>query len=335
MLDIFNNDAFGAVQLTEAINERPFVPSFLRDMGLFNAYGVRTTSVALEQKGTSINLVSTTPRGAPPSERTRDQRTLRHLAVPHLAREATVYADQVQGVRSFGSENTLETVQGVVMEEVGLVGSEIDLTEENLMLGAIQGKLVDADGTTVISDFFTELGVSEPAAVNFALGTTTTKVRSKCTEIIRTMAKAMKAGGLQFRVMGLASDGFFDSLINHSDVKAAYERWQSGAALRQDYTYQSFPFAGIDFYNYRGSDDGAVAIPAGECRFFAIGVPNLFRVAYAPADRTMTVNTVGLPRYVLPNMEDTGNGRYQKFEVQANPLPYCTRPQTLLKGTAS
>ena len=293
------------------------------------------TSVALEVKGRASNWWRPRRAAPLPRQRTRDQRSLRHLAVPHLASEATVYADQVQGVRAFGSESELETVQGVVMEEVGLIGTEIDLTEENLMLGAIQGKLIDDDGSTVITDFFTELGVSEPAAVNFALGTSGTKVRSKCTEVIRSMATAMQAGGLQFRVMGLASDSFFDSLINHSDVKTAYERWQSGAALRQDYTYQSFPFAGIDFYNYRGSDDGAVAIPDGECRFFAVGVPNLFRVAYAPADRTMTVNTVGLPRYVLPNMEDTGNGRYQKFEVQANPLPYCTRPQTLLKGTAS
>ena len=32
------------------------------------------------------------------------------------------------------------------------------------MLGAVKGKILDADGTTVIYDLFTEFGVTEPVA---------------------------------------------------------------------------------------------------------------------------------------------------------------------------
>lgn len=331
-MDVFNQDAFGMTSLTEGVLERPFTPSRLRDFGLFSPRGVNTVTVAIEKKGTTLSLVQTSERGAPPTQRTRDKRDIRDLRVPHLNKEAVVYADQVQGVRAFGSETELEMVQSVVDEEVDNVRTEIDLTEENLMLGAVKGIIADADGSTIYN-LFTQFGVSQLANVNFALTTGTTKVRSKCTEVIRAMAKELKVGSMPFQVHALCSDSFFDNLINHDDVKAAYERFQDGAMLRQDLTYQVFPFAGITFENYRGTDDGtSVTVASGEAHFFARGIPGLFRIFYAPGDREELVNTIGLPRYVIPNNEDTGNGRYRKFEVQANPLPLCTRPRSLIKG---
>jgi len=333
-MNIFDNDAFNMQTLTQAINERDFVPSMIRNMNLFRSRGVTTTTIAIERKGTSLELIPTSPRSAPPGELVADKRNLRDLRIPHLAKTATVVADEVQNVRAFGSETELETVQSVVLERTERLAAEFDLTEEHLMLGALQGKIYDADGSTLIYDLFNEFGVSQPSAIDFALDTDTTKVRSKCAEVIRTMGKNMKAGGMQFGVGAIAEDSFFDALINHPDVERAYERFQEGAALRQDYTWQSFQFAGINFINYRGSDDGKVGLAEGECRFFPMNVPGLFEIVYAPADYADTVNTVGLPRYVVPNTEDTGNNRYRKFETQANPLPYCTRPQTLLRGTA-
>ncbi|MES1927536.1 major capsid protein [Salinisphaera sp. T31B1] len=333
-MNIFDNDAFSLTTLTAAINERDFVPSMIRNMNLFRSRGVTTTTIAIERKGTELKLIPTSPRGAPPGELVTNKANLRDLRIPHLAKNATVVADEVQNVRAFGTDDELQTVQDLVIDRTELLAQEFDLTEEHLMLGALQGKIYDADGTTLIYDLFSEFGVSQPAAIDFALDTDATKVRTKCTEVIRTMGKNMKAGGMQFGVGAIAEDSFFDALINHPDVERAYERFQEGAALRNDYTWQSFQFAGINFINYRGSDDGKVGLAEGECRFFPMGVPGVFEIVYAPADYADTVNTVGLPRYVVPNLEDTGNNRYRKFEVQANPLPYCTRPQTLLRGTA-
>jgi hypothetical protein len=50
MLDIFNNNAFGVVSLTDAINKPVFAPGRLGQMGLFNERGVSTTTIVLEQK---------------------------------------------------------------------------------------------------------------------------------------------------------------------------------------------------------------------------------------------------------------------------------------------
>lgn len=333
-MDIFNDDAFGIMTLTGTINDREFVPSMIRNMNLFRSRGVTTTTVSLERKGETLGLIQTSPRGAPPQELVTNRRELIPLKIPHLAKNATVYADEVQGVRSFGSDSELQTVQDLVNERAEILAREFDLTEEHMMLGALQGRLYDADGT-LIQNMYSALGVSEPAAIDFDLSNADADVRVTCQGLTRQMGRAVGMPGAVMQVGALASDSFFDSLVSHPKVERAYERFQDGAALRENYAWESFRFGGVNFINYRGTDDNSkVAIKDGECRFFPMGVPDLFEIVYAPADYIETVNSPGLPRYVIPNNEDTGNGKYRKWEVQANPLPYCKKPQTLLKGTA-
>jgi hypothetical protein len=42
-----------------------------------------------------------------------------------------------------------------------------EYTLEAHRLGALQGKILDADGTTVVRDFWAEFGISEPAEIFF------------------------------------------------------------------------------------------------------------------------------------------------------------------------
>lgn len=332
-LNVYDSDAFSSVQLTSAVNERDYVPGFLGSLGIFREFGVPVTTVAIEKKGSTLKLIQTTARGAPPEQRTRDQADVRNLRVPRLAKEAVVTADQVQNVRPFGQETGLETAQNVLMTETDLINLEQDMTLENLRLGAVRGIILDADGSTIYN-LFTEFGVGQPAEINFQLSVGTTQVRSKCTQLKRDMGKALKIGGMPFGVVGLCSDGFFDALINHDDVKRAYERWQDGRMLREGLAWSVFPFADINFVNYRGSDDGtSVGIEADKANFFATGVPGLFENPFAPADTMDFVNTMGLPRYMLQGTDPTGKNRQRSFEVQSNPLPYCTRPKSLLRAT--
>jgi hypothetical protein len=53
MLDIFNNNAFGVVTLTDAINKPLFAPGRLGQMGLFNERSVTTTTIVLERRTAS------------------------------------------------------------------------------------------------------------------------------------------------------------------------------------------------------------------------------------------------------------------------------------------
>ena len=168
-LDIFSSSAFTMVALTDAINKMPYVPGRIGQLGLFREQGVSTTSVMIEEREGSLNLVETTARGAPAVQNTTNKRKARSLVVPHIALEDTILADEVQNVRAFGSENMLEGVQAVVNQRMGEMATKMDATLEHLRIGAIKGQILDADGATVLYDLFTEFGVTAYAEIDFDL----------------------------------------------------------------------------------------------------------------------------------------------------------------------
>ena len=88
-LDIFGSSAFTMVALTDAINKMPYVPGRIGQLGLFREQGVSTTSVMIEEREGSLNLVETTARGAPAIQNTTNKRKARSLVVPHVALEDT------------------------------------------------------------------------------------------------------------------------------------------------------------------------------------------------------------------------------------------------------
>jgi hypothetical protein len=336
MLDIFNNDAFSLISLTNAVNKIDHIPGRAGELAFSGVgSGVATTTVAIEQKGETLSLVSSAVRGAPVQQIGGVARTADYIGVPFIPLEAVIRADEVQNVRAFGSDNALEGVQNVVNTRMASLVGRHDLTLENLRLGALKGQVIDADGSTVLVDLFSKFGVSAPSDVAFALTTGTTDVRAKCMQIIRTMrvnAKMALPGSA--RVWALCGDNFFDALIGHANVKGVYDGYAAAERrLGGDYSHGIFEFGGIFFENYRGSDDGVVGIGTDDARFFWTNAPGLYAEYYAPGDFFETANTIGLPRYAKMAADPSGFNRFVTLHVQQSPLPLCLRPKTLIRAT--
>lgn len=329
-LDVFDLNAFTLLSMTARINKMDYTPG--RAKTFFPEQGVETTTIMVEERGGTLELVPTSPRGAPPATRGMDKRTARSLVIPHLALTDTILADSVQNVRAFGTENQTETVQLKVDERAYKLARDIEGTKENLCLGALRGLILDADGSTIYN-LFTEFGVSQLSEFDFELSDEDTDVRAKCMQLRRLMAIALGAdSNAGFRIHAMCSDGFFDALIAHDSVKQTYLNWTAAADLRSNLTYQVFPFGGIDFENYRGTDDGStILIEANKANFFPV-IPDLYALYYAPADYVETVNTIGLPLYAKQAI-DREFGKFVKIEVQSNPLPICKKPRSLMIAT--
>ena len=332
-LDIFSSSAFSMVALTDAINQMPFVPGRIGQLGLFREQGVSTTSVMIEEREGNLTLVETTSRGAPAVQHVANKRKARSLSVPHVALEDTILADEVQNVRAFGSENQLEGVQNVVNQRLSEMAAKIDATLEHLRIGAIKGLILDADGSAVIYDLFTEFGVTAYTEVDFDLDNASPApgaVKKKCHDIRRKIEDEL--GVVPYdHIHAMCGPDFFDDLITHPEVEKAYERWLDGAFLRQGQARGSFEYAGILFEEYRGKVGSVDFTDAAKAYFFPVGVPGLFRQYNAPADFVETANTIGLPRYAKQAV-DQQFARWVMLHVQSNPLPICTRPRVLLKG---
>ncbi len=335
MLDVFNHDAFSVISLTNAIRDLKYKPSRIMELGLFTPVPVTTTNIAIERIGDMLQLVKPSPRGGPGETRDMPKAKLRSFQVPHFQRDWSVVADEVQGVRDFGSENRLKTVQGVVAGKMMAHMSDFALTEEHARLGAIKGIITYADGSTL--NLFNEFGIRQKAAINFDLARKKDGALNEiCGDVIHMMCEAL--GGVPYDyVHAFCGRGYFKKLLKSEEVRETYKGWSDAKILREAFIGTTrgknriLEFGGIVWEEYLDFSNTGVSVGDNECHLFPVGVPNLFQTYYAPADLLETVNTPGRRLYAqqwrMPNNKGI-NG-----EMQMNALQLCTRPATLLKGT--
>lgn len=329
MLDAFTTDAFSTVSLTAALLKAPYKPGRIGELKLFREGGIMTTTAVVEEVNGRLNLIQTTPRGAPAvASEGQGKRTARSFLVPHIAKEARLNADQVQNVRAFGSEDQLQGLQALVDQELATLRQEHEVTLEFHRIGALKGLILDADGSTLFN-LFTEFAVAQQTQ-DFNLSTTTLDVRNVCVAAARLIETELGAD----RYIGLrafCSAGFFDALVGHAQVQESL-KYQESATLRNDLR-AGFPFGGVVWEEYRGSVSGQAFIPVNEAVLFPEGT-GIFATSFAPGDFAESVNTVGLPLYAKAAPDERFQ-RYVDLHTQQNPLNLCLRPRAVLKVTKS
>lgn len=318
---------FSLETLTAAINDMPHLPTQLGDSGLVTYDGVATTSVDLESDGYTIQLVQSAARGAPGQSIGRGQRKLRNLRLSHLPQEDAIMADEVQGVRAFGTTDQPEPLQDR-MNKVLLIGSQNnDYTLEYHRVGALKGIVYDKSGA-VLHNFFDEFGVTQNT-LDFELDTASTEVRSKCDQALDLIADELQ-GVMMTGAIAFCGRDFFRSLITHKTTKESYLATAEAAALRGAMP-NSFDYGGVTWVKYRGSVGGVPMIANNEAYIVPLGVPGLLIGRFGPAPYNETVNTKGLPMYAKAKENEQGTG--WKVWMQSNPIHINTRPRAIIKAT--
>lgn len=335
-MDIFNADCFRMVEMVAAVNKLPRVPSLIGDLGLFTVKNIRTETASFEQKDGTIGLIQTSKRGAPMPVRARDARTMRHLTAPRIAKSDTLNASEVANLRAFGTESELAVVQAeVAARQAGLV-SDVNLTWENHRLGAVQGIVLDADGSTLYN-LYDLFDVTQPTEIDFDLDNASPAsgaLRKKCSETKRAAKNAAGNGWIEGRtkLVGLCDDTFWDQLIAHPEVRATYLNQVAAAELRGDAETGVLDFGGIRFIHYQGTEDSTVKVPTGKCKFFPVDTaPDFWQAVFTPGEFFDTINMPGQPLYpmVIP---DRDRNAFVQIEVYSYPLFVCTRPACLQRA---
>lgn len=335
-MDIFDNDAFSLVSMTAAVEKLPFIPGFLGSLGIFgNGEGVPTDTISIERKDQVLTPIKTSERGTEPPMGSTEKAKLRSFHIPRVAKSDQVFARQVQGVRAFGTEGDLVTATTLIAQKQAKLRQEHELTMELHRLGAAQGILLDTDGT-VLYNFFTEFGISQPAEIDFDLdnaspveGVLTNLIRAVKRSIIRALGNSYNPG---VRIVAMCGDTFFDQFTTHPDVRVTYKNWEAAQALRGAEVFSTFRFGEIDWVNYQGTDDNStVAIGVGQVKFIVTGVPGLYRRINGPGEDMETVNTIGRPIYANL-VRDLKRNQWVQPEIFSYPLHMCSRPEALLRG---
>lgn len=337
-LDIFKQNAFSMLSMLQAIDNVPFLPQRIGQLGVFTPNSVRTQTVAIEGRDGVLSLIKTSDRGAPLGERTTEKRNIKDFRTVRIAKADTISASELLDIRAFGTESELVQVQDEVMRRfMGPTGlaNDIEMTLENMRLGAIQGLVKDADGST-LKNWFSEFGVTQAAEVTFTMSGTTDSgvIRNACNGIVRAMMRAAKGvWAPTTQVYALCGDNFWDALTGSKETRSIYLNTAQSQSLLNGTAFETFRYGGITFENYRGTDDGStVGIASDKAKFFPVGAPGAFLEVFSPGESFAYLGTLGTKLYpmIIPDDE---RDMYVKIEAYSYPLHICTRPAMLQSGT--
>lgn len=317
--DALETEKFTLSSLTAAINNIEQPPMRLAELGIFEERGIRTTSIEIEFKDGEIIIVPEKERGADGTHTEDRERKLFTFKAVHLPLEASIYADDVQNLRAFGSESELEQLDELIDEKLEDHKLSIDATIEYQRIGALMGKVLGAKGN-VLYDLFKVFGISSTAnkhEITFGTG-----LRQQLRDVKRQSKKNQKGiKGKRYR--GLCSASFMDDLLEDPDFIASFERKEDGQPLREDMR-EGVYWQGVWWEEYDDEVDNKKLIPDGEAIVFPEDKPKLLLTRFAPANYKDTVNTTGLPYYT--NSEPKRMNKGVDLESQSNPINVCTNP---------
>jgi hypothetical protein len=370
-LDVFDADAFSYVSLTKAINQMSHVPTMLTKMpGLFEDVPVRTKEVWIERMGDQPAIIQTTARGAPGVQVGGDRRDARAYNTFRLKLESKIRADELLTIRRFGSEIDIKDLQTEVGRRMFKMNARHDMTLEFHRFNVVtQGKTIDwnplTGATSVIYDWTAEfaaapsgartLSTLSETAFNFSAGTIGS-VRLAANAIVRgikrNLTQVQNAETIisadNAEIVALCGDSFYDQLTTHPEVRATYLNWDAAASLRMSVgeVWQPFRYAGIEWLNYRGTDDttGQAADTTGASSVSSFGIgtnhakffprnAGIFQMAYAPGEKFEYLGSPGQQRYAQV-VRDRDRDEWVAIESMSYPLPVCVLPQALASGRA-
>ncbi|CUX63289.1 MULTISPECIES: major capsid protein [Agrobacterium] len=325
-------DPFSLESLTAAVNAEPYRPGQISAAALFEEDSVSTTSVSIEMRNGKLSLVEPSSRGGSGETTGDDDRSKHIIGVPHYQRDDSIAADEVQNVREFGTESSLENLEGRVNRKAQRHARDLTMTLEHQRVGAIKGIVTSKSGGVLV-DLYNLFGLAVPAAVSLELDVDSTIVTSLWQDVIYSLEDSLDEAYGGIRVF--TGRDFHKALWQHKSVRETFLYNSGAAVLRQDVP-DSFVWGGATWERYKTgakatADLGSPYIAHNEARVVMEGVPDLFITRFAPADYNETVNTPGLPFY--SRAIEKRNGKGYDLEVQMNAISVCTRPQTLRRLT--
>src|SRR5687768_5773607 len=110
MLNVFSGSAFDTLSLTTSINKLPYKPGRLGAMGLFRKIPITSLYAVIEEQHGKLALVPNLARGVQTTLAPRGARNARPIKTAHLPLNDQILADDVQGVRAFGSADATESI---------------------------------------------------------------------------------------------------------------------------------------------------------------------------------------------------------------------------------
>lgn len=335
-MEQFNDPQFSVIALTAALNDQPFVPGQIGALNIFDEDGVNVTVVEVEEENGVLDLIEPTERGGPGVTVGDTERKKIPFNLDHFEINDAVYADEVQGVRMLGSDDTLETIQARIDSKQARHARAMDNTLEHYRIGAIKGLIVSKSGK-VLHNLYDRFGIAVPAAVDLGIGAGDVANLGELLDGVKhAVEDDLDRAYDHLHVM--TGRTFHTRMWTQKVIRETFLNHNGAEVLRRGIP-EVFEFGDLVFERYktgkkaRAANADAAYIGDDEARLFPVGVPDMYLTRFGPADYEDTVNTIGLPRYARQYAMPNGKGRH--LDAQMNVINLCTIPAALRRLTVN
>jgi hypothetical protein len=246
-----------------------------------------------------------------------------------MAKATTLYAIELQGILQQPLYQAVQSAQAEIAKRTALIRDDIELTFEYHRLGAVLGYQLDADGTTVLEDWYEEWGLERPDPVFMRLDKTDEDPRLMCRQVINRAKDAAPEAWVEgvTVVHALCSEEFFVALISHPMIRETYMHYSAAAELRGQIA-DSYNYGGIVWHDYRSAHDPRFGIASGTARTFPVGARNAFQHVMGPGEFGPYINQPGQETITI-TFGDERRQSWQEVEIYTYPLFMCMRPEML------
>ncbi len=347
------NFPFTAIQLSDSVNRIPNNYGLLQALNLFPARGSMSTIIEVAFQDGTIRVLPAKERGASATPGDRGGRKSIFIQAPHFPAEDLITPRDLQDMITIvNNSRTPRTLSDEMAIRLLTIRGKHSITREWIRMGALKGVITDGNGDTLL-DLYSAFGITK-VTVDFVLGTTTTDIIDKCTQVRTSVAKNLK-GEVSNGIEVICSTSFFNKLIQHAKVEKFWVNWSGAQSLAQpayapgtgpiDRTGQptmlgrTFTFQNITFREYNGE------APIGKARTstpfvadgygvaYPVGTQSTFETWDAPPNDIRAINQPGQEIWISPEILKHGEG--VELKSQSNPLALCKRPEVLVEVMTS
>lgn len=322
---------FGVVDYTPLMAIAPRTENFLEKLGVFSKESAeykdnRYCEFEREVKGTTgMYNVS---RGADRQFMGAEQAEKHIQEAPFATLDGVTVANQVEAFRQYGTESSTATVESVVEGKIAHIQRSHEKYIRDVQYTALLDNKIhafDKNGTeitTLAKNFSTVWGAARKTG---AVDTTNagidpfTALATQRQAIIDDMGS--NTGFTSMVVMATTRD--FNAIVNHARVRSAYENRDGGSEyltrrLGNDALYQVFTHKGITIV-----EDTSGKMTDGTAVMFPLGVEDMFKHSFHPADTLDHVNTISQGSYLFM----VEGWRQSVIESEVSYVACNTRPE--------
>src|ERR1051325_5889746 len=146
ILNVFNQDAFGAVSLTNAVNDMTPQYGRLGALGLFTDEGVTNRTVAVDFDPITNQLLPQSQWGGPGVANKTALGKTKSFALPHFPVSDQILAADLQSRRRPGSD-AVQDAQWLLAKKMREMRAKLEQTLEWMRLGVLKsGQIKDGNG---------------------------------------------------------------------------------------------------------------------------------------------------------------------------------------------